>query len=177
MSLETPMTITANDLPDIIAKHALWLRGEPGGERADLADANLVGANLADANLVGAYLAHANLVGANLADANLVGANLADANLADAYLADANLAGAKFENTKWRDGVIITRAPIQIAGLHYMVHVLDTHMQIGCELHSLADWVSFDNERIARMDGVAARKFWDQWKTPLLLMAAADGRR
>src|ERR1700758_5149416 len=157
MSLETPMTITANDLPDIIAKHALWLRGEPGGERADLADANLVGANLADANLVGA--------------------NLADANLADAYLADANLAGAKFENTKWRDGVIITPAPIQIAGLHYMVHVLDTHMQIGCELHSLADWVSFDNERIARMDGVAARKFWDQWKTPLLLMAAADGRR
>ena len=145
------MTITTQDLPDILAAHKKWIDGEPGGARA-----NLARANLARANLVGAYLT--------------------DADLTDVNLAGANLVGAKFENTKWRDGVIITRAPLQFAGLFYMVYILDEHMQIGCELHKLTDWATFDNERIARMDGVKARKFWDQWKTALLLMAAADGR-
>ena len=41
--------------------HAAWLRGEDGGQRANLSDANLLGADLSDANLLGA-----NLLGANL---------------------------------------------------------------------------------------------------------------
>jgi multidrug efflux pump subunit AcrA (membrane-fusion protein) len=57
-------------------------------------------ANLADANLAGADLARANLAGANLAGANLARANLADANLARAYLARANLAGANLARAK-----------------------------------------------------------------------------
>ena len=81
--------MTPEQLKEILRLHGMWLRGEDGGTRANLADANLAGANLAranlaDANLAGAYLARANLADANLADANLAGADLARANLADA---------------------------------------------------------------------------------------------
>jgi len=124
------------------------------------------GADLADANLAGANLANAYLAGADLA-----GADLASANLAGAYLAGANLADAK-----WRDGITITRIPLQLHGLDYPVTILDDHMQIGCELHTIADWLAFDNERIAMMDGKRARKFWDAHRDALLALAASDGR-
>ncbi len=153
---------------------------------ANLARANLADANLADANLAGAYLAGANLAGANLADAYLADANLAGAYLAGAYLAGANLAGAYLAGAylagaylagaKWRDGVALTKSPIQIFGLKYCVTILDTHMQIDCELHSLTEWAAFDDERIARMDGVASRHFWKAHRDTLLAIAKAEGR-
>ena len=109
--------------------------------------------------------------GANLAGANLAGAYLADAYLAGAYLAGANLAGAK-----WRNGITISRAPLQLFGLHWPVYILDQHMQIGCELHSLADWATFDDERIVLMDGREALRFWRAHKDALLALARSDGR-
>jgi uncharacterized protein YjbI with pentapeptide repeats len=138
---------------------------------ADLAGANLTGANLVRADLTGANLAGANLAGANLADAYLADANLADANLAGAYLAGANLADAK-----WRDGITINRAPLQISGLRWTVYILDQHMQIGCELHPLADWKGFDDARIVAMDGRDALRFWRAHKDALLTLARSDGR-
>ena len=128
-------------------------------------------ANLARAYLAGAYLAGANLAGAYLAGANLAGANLAGAYLAGAYLADANLADAK-----WRDGITITQAPIQIYGLYWPVTILDEHMQIGCELHRLSEWETFDADRIGRMDARQAKKFWAAHKDALLSMARGAGR-
>ena len=138
---------------------------------ANLARADLAGANLADANLARAYLAGANLARAYLAGANLAGANLAGANLAGANLADAYLAGAK-----WRDGVVISQQPIQLYGLHWSVTILDAHMQIGCELHSLAEWSDFDDARIVEMDGRDALRFWREHKDALLSMARSCGR-
>jgi hypothetical protein len=44
---------------------------------------------------------------------------------------------------------------------------------IGCEVHTTDEWAAFDNERIARMDGCFSRRFWGQWKKPLLAMARA----
>ena len=110
--------------------------------------------------------AGANLAGAYLADAYLVGAYLVGA-----YLADANLAGAK-----WRDGITINRAPLQLHGLHWSVYILDQHMQIGCELHTLAEWAAFDDARIVQMNGKNALRFWRAHKSPLLALAASDGR-
>jgi uncharacterized protein YjbI with pentapeptide repeats len=127
-------------------------------------------AYLARANLEGAYLAGANLARANLEGAYLAGANLARANLEGAYLAGAYLAGAK-----WRDGIVIQRAPLQLYGLLWTVTILDEHMQIGCELHTLADWASFEDARIVKMDRQALR-FWRAHKDSLLALAAADGR-
>jgi hypothetical protein len=143
---------------------------------ANLADANLARANLADANLAGANLAGAYLAGADLAGAYLADANLADAYLADAYLADANLARADLADAKWRDGIVISKPPIQIFGLHWTVTILDAHMQIGCELHSLADWQAYDDARIVQMDGRDALRFWRENKDALISLARAAGR-
>ena len=82
------------DLPDILAAHRKWVRGEVGGKRANLSGANLSGANLSGANLRGAGLREADLSGANLSAANLRGANLSWANLSEADLSGANLSGA-----------------------------------------------------------------------------------
>ena len=58
------MTIDKDKLYEILKKHEAWLRGEKGGGRATLSDANLSGANLYGANLYGANLYGANLYGA-----------------------------------------------------------------------------------------------------------------
>jgi hypothetical protein len=139
-------------------------------ERAVEARANLARANLAGANLAGAYLARANLAGANLA-----GANLTDANLTDAYLTDAYLTGANLTDAKWRD-LVITKTPLQIGGLKWFVTILDAHMQIGCQLHSLEEWEAFDDRQIAEMDGRDALRFWRENKSMLLGFARAAGR-
>ena len=110
------------DIKLILEKHAKWIRGEDGGECADLCNANLRGANLwgadlrnanlcdadlcnADlrgANLRNADLHDADLRGANLYGANLCGADLCDADLCDANLCSANLRGAKnTDKTAW----------------------------------------------------------------------------
>ena len=60
----------------VLEKHGKWLKGEEGGERANLRGAYLCGANLCDANLCDANLCDANLRGADLRGANLCGANL-----------------------------------------------------------------------------------------------------
>ena len=73
--------MTPDDLRWNLDKHAKWLRGEKGGERANLTGANLTEANLTEANLRGANLTGANLTGANLTEANLRGADLRGADL------------------------------------------------------------------------------------------------
>ena len=158
---------------------------------ANLSDAYLSGANLRGANLRGAYLSDANLSGANLSDANLSGANLRDANLSganlsDAYLRDANLSDANLIDANLRDAnlrdakwgnITISRSPLHVSiPNEWAIVILDTHMQIGCELHSLSEWAAFDDSRIAQMDGRHALRFWRQYKAVLLAMAAADNR-
>ena len=148
---------------------------------ADLVRANLVRANLGGANLARANLAYADLAGADLADADLSGAdlsgaNLSGTNLAYANLAGADLAGANLARAKWRDDIMLTRAPLQLYGLAYPVTVLDSHLQIGCELHTLTDWAAFDDRRIAEMGGQRALRFWHAHKAALLALAASDGR-
>ena len=96
---------------------------------------------------------------------------LEQANLSGASLSDANLSGAKW------NGIIINRAPLQITiPNQWPIFILDDHMQIGCELHTLADWRQFDNARIVAMDGRSALAFWRKYKDVLLAMATADGR-
>ena len=69
--------ISDTELKAIIYKHAKWARGEDGGERADLRDADLRGANLRNADLRGA----------DLCDADLRGAKNTDKTAWDAYTA------------------------------------------------------------------------------------------
>jgi len=86
--------MTPDDLRWNLDKHAKWLRGEKGGERANLTGANLTGADLRDADLRDADLRDADLTEANLTEANLTEANLRGADLRDADLTEANLTEA-----------------------------------------------------------------------------------
>ncbi len=143
--------------------------------------ANLDGAYLHDADLHGAYLRGANLDGADLDGADLRGADLRGADLrgADldgAYLHGADLRGAYLRDANYGDGIPMTKPPLQVFGLAWSVLILDAHMEIGCELHPLADWAGFDNERIAIMDGAKALRFWNVNKEPLLALARTNGR-
>ena len=90
------------DIKLILEKHAKWARGEDGGERADLRNANLYGADLRNADLRNANLSNADLYGADLRNADLSNANLRNADLCDADLRKANLCDAKnVDEVKW----------------------------------------------------------------------------
>lgn len=80
--------ISDTELKAIIYKHAKWARGEDGGERADLCDADLRSADLSSADLSGADLRCADLRGANLSGADLRNANLRGADLCGAKNTD-----------------------------------------------------------------------------------------
>ena len=61
------------NLPETLLRHVQWWRGDPAGERANLAGADLAGADLTRVNLAGASLTRAYFTGANLAGATLDG--------------------------------------------------------------------------------------------------------
>ena len=103
-------------------------------------------------------------------------ATKARANLDSAYLAGANLGGAYLVGAKIRDDITITRAPLQLYGLAYPVMIFDSHIKIGCELHSIKEWTAFDDIRIAQMDGATARRFWSKHKDTILALSASDKR-
>ena len=85
----------------------------------------------------------------------------AHANLSDAYLRDASFG----------EGVTAEQGVLQLIGLRWDVIIFDAHMRIGCQMHPLSDWASFDDRRIAEMDGVHALRFWRQHKSALLTLA------
>lgn len=67
------MTMSRDELMEIIRRHKEWLDGKPGGERANLSDADLRDADLSGADLRDANLSGADLSGADLRDADLRG--------------------------------------------------------------------------------------------------------
>ena len=155
-------TYTPEELAEVLEKHRLWLDDEEGGERANLSGANLRDANLSYAYLRGAYLSYANLSGANLSYANL-----RDANLSDAYLRGAYLRGAYLSELSSIWGVTGNLREVKaIQADVWPVTYTATHMQIGCQFHTLAEWWAFNDEEISCMDSKALA-WWSVWK-PIL---------
>jgi len=104
-------------LRKILEAHRKWIESEgKEGERTDLVEANLQGADLDGANLQEANLYEANLQGAYLVEANLQGAYLVEANLQEAYLDEANLQGAKLRGANLQ-GAKLSEANLQGAYL------------------------------------------------------------
>ena len=101
----------AEKLSKILELHKKWINNEPGGEqanlreadlwRADLGEADLWRADLGEANLGEADLRGADLGEANLREANLWRADLGGANLGGANLKGANLKGANLDYSCW----------------------------------------------------------------------------
>ena len=127
---------------------------------ADLYGANLRYANLRGADLYGADLRYANLRGADLYGANLRGADLYGANLRGANLRGADLRGA---NLNGASGNRLEIKSLFISDDYPITYTSDV-LQIGCELHDIAEWWGFDDKRIVDMDGKQALKFWRKYK-------------
>lgn len=135
--------------------------------------------NLSEANLSEAYLSCADLRGANLRGANLSEADLSCANLSEAYLSEADLKGADLR------GADLSEADLRGADLRgaignlkeiksivcdtWVISYTSEIMAIGCQQHSIADWFSFDDKKIASMH-TEALKFWKKWKPILKLI-------
>ena len=97
------------ELKEILDSHKKWLHNEPGGEKADLRDADL-----RDANLRSADLRFADLRSADLRFADLRGANLRFADLRGADLRFADLRGADLWILSGDDSVwAIVRAELE----------------------------------------------------------------
>lgn len=92
------MRITQEKLKEILASHSKWLRGEYGGEKADLSNADLSCMNLNHTDLRGANLRGANLCCATLYRANLCGADLSNSSLLRTDLLGTNLSNSRFDN-------------------------------------------------------------------------------
>ena len=119
----------------------------------------------------------ANLINANLAYADLRRAKLEFGALIGANLRGAYLKGARFKNTTIFSGVTCNKAPLAIDHLTYPVLITETHIQIGCQVHSHLQWESFTPEDILRMDKKAAYKFWEESKQVLLTVCKFQAAR
>lgn len=64
----------------------------------------------------------------------------------------------------------VKNTPIVINGLRWVVQISGTGwMQIGCQKHSVSEWSSLDDERIAEMESDAL-PFWQANKIMLLAL-------
>jgi uncharacterized protein YjbI with pentapeptide repeats len=92
---------------------------------------------------------HAHLEGANLRGANLVWANISD--------------------TISYFGETVSTSPTQLLGLRWDVLIWGSFLKIGCESHTIKEWDSFADEKIAAMDE-SALKFWRRYKTSIMAL-------
>jgi len=98
--------MTSEHLKQVLELHVSWLGNKPGGQRADLRNANLRGANLSSAYLYNADLSSAYLGGADLNSADLLGAK----NISGIVLAESSIVPESGQFTGWkkcRNGVLV----------------------------------------------------------------------
>lgn len=96
-----------------------------------------------------------------LGEAGGIRANLSGANLRGADLRGARVWGCTGNRREIKSIFITDTYPIT-----YTAEVL----QIGCERHKIEDWLEFDDERIAEMEGSKAIEFWREWKDTLRML-------
>ena len=111
------ITVSKDELAEILSKHKIWLNKEVGGIRADLYGTDLRRADLYVTDLRRADLRWANLSRADLRWANLSGADLRWANLSGANLSGANLYKADLRGADLR-GADLSGADLYLADLH-----------------------------------------------------------
>jgi len=124
----------------------------------------------------GADLTGADLTGADLTRANLTGANLTGANLYCTNLTGANLTGADLTRAKYGEGIPLEHAPLILQGTKYQILIMDTHIKIGCKMHSHAEWESFSDKQISEMDS-GALAWWSEWKGVVLSLSLGHQQR
>jgi uncharacterized protein YjbI with pentapeptide repeats len=123
-------------------------------------------AHEAEENIIKITLKAALSAGANLRDADLYGADLCGANLRGANLCGANLYGADLYGDK------LTKTPLFLYNLDWDVTITTTFLRIGCQVHLISDWASFDDDRISEMSS-SALTFWRKYKSSIMALCEA----
>ena len=159
------------NLIQILKDHKEWLDNADKGMRAnlrnvDLRDADLSGADLRSADLRYVDLRNADpsyaiMRNADLRDADLSNADLSYADLRNAGLCNADLSGA---DLRWSIGNNNELKSLQFGGWHISYTLTD--MAIGCEQHTIKDWMKFSDKEINCMDSKAL-EWWSMWKPVL----------
>lgn len=167
------MRITQEKLKEILASHSKWLRGENGGEKADLSNVdlsyiNLNHTDLRGANFCGANLYRANLFGANLSGAKLCGADLCGADLSYSSLRATNLRHTNFGNSIFYNANLsttslsktyyqIVRIGSREATTTYCVE--DDNVRCGC-------WNNYGGGTLAKFKERVENVYGEEGKTP-----------
>ena len=97
------------------------------------------------------------------------------ADLRDADLRRADLQRAKFFHAKIDGGVIINKPPVQIPSMRWDILIFDSHISIGCEFHSIAEWKNFNAKEISKMHR-GALEFLEENKEKILKICGENGR-
>lgn len=142
------MRITQEKLKDILASHSKWLRGEYGGEKADLSNVDLSFTDLRYADL-----RYADLRCADLRCADLSFTDLRCANLNGAKLSGANLRGANLSKTYYQ----IVRIGSREATTTYCVE--DDKVVCGC-------WNNYKGGTLAEFKKRVESVYSEEGKTP-----------
>ena len=129
--------------------------------------------NLREADLRKADLSGADLIGANLSGADLIGADLRKANLREANLIGADLREAIIFDTIFFYEEKVSEIPMQIIGLTWTVFAVGSYMKIGCQLHSIEEWKSFNDNTIQDM-APGALSFWKKNKGGILALVQRE---
>lgn len=164
---------------EILRLHSLWLTDDPGGERANLMNADLSFANLINTNLDNANLRNANLINADLGFANLNYANLINANLNNANLDNANLGFTNLGFTNLRNANLnntvgnmweVKSAQFDMWAITWTTAPNGTvTLQIGCQKHDLALWEKSDPHWIESMNDHAP-EWWAKYRDVVLTL-------
>jgi len=140
---------------ETILKHQRWLDGWPDGERADYSGAEIADANLAGANLARADFSGARLIRVNLRGARLQGADFTDAAFEDVDLGKASLAGTDFSGADMRGVTSIEETVFPFRCVVAGVKVSDE--QIGVALDALVALDFSDNSEDIQTKAAAVR--------------------
>lgn len=90
---------SSTELEIICAKHALWIYGESGGERADFSNCLLENVDLSNCNLCGADFSGATFINCNLDDASMCDADFENAEFKRCSLRHFTAEGANFKGS------------------------------------------------------------------------------
>lgn len=131
----------------------------------DMNAIDLSGSDLSGSDLSGSNMGCADLRGSDLSGAKLMGANLVGAIMIGTNLTNADLRGAKI---KWNSGNGREIRNIRLGC--YTVVICITHnvrmMAIGCQQHTIDEWMGFRDDEIDVMD-FGALEWWYRYKDTL----------
>ena len=137
---------------------------------ADMSGADMRGADMSGADMSGADMSGADMRGADMSGADMSGADMSGADMRRADMRGANMRGADFGN-----GIAVTIPPVSLIGKYWPVWICDSHMRIGCQVHSHGAWESFSDNEIINMSD-SAMVFWNANKKMLLTLCESQAQ-